>query len=121
MVRATAARAIVGTGLHPGLGINHKNQYNPFPLADDLVEPLRPFVDVRVYQIVNEMRPDADGSEREIKLDHDTKKELLRLLGDECIYDGRNLPLLVAVGYYAATVKQVMMGETDKPVIPTLG
>ena len=121
VMRAAAARSIVGTGLHPGLGINHKNQYNPYPLADDLVEPLRPFVVVRVYQIVNEMRPDADGSEREIKLDRDTKKELLRLLGDECIYDGRKLPLMVALGYYAATVKQVMMGETDRPVIPTFG
>lgn len=120
VMRAASARAIVGTGLHPGLGINHKNQYNPFPLADDLVEPLRPFVDVRVYSIVNELRPEADGSEKEIRLDRDTKKELLRLLGDECEYDGRKLPLLVAVGYYAATVKQVMMGEADKPLIPML-
>lgn len=119
VMRAAAARAIVGTGLHPGLGVNHKNQYNPFPLADDIVEPLRPFVDVRVFQIVNEMLPDADGSDREIRLDRDTKKELLRLLGDECVYDGRKLPLLVAVGYYAATVKQLMMGETEKLVIPT--
>lgn len=120
IVRAATARAIVGTGLHPGLGINHKNQYNPFPLADDLVEPLRPFVDVRVYSIINEMQPDADGSEKEITLDRDTKQEILRLLGDECIYDGRKLPLLVALGNYAATVKQVMMGETDKPLIPVL-
>ncbi len=120
IVRAATARAIVGTGLHPGLGINHKNQYNPFPLADDLVEPLRPFVDVRVYSIMNELLKDADGSEKEIRLDRDTKQELLRLLGDECTYEGRKLPLLVALGYYAATVKQVMMGETEKPTIPTL-
>lgn len=120
IVRAATVRAIVGTGLHPGLGINHKNQYNPFPLADDLVEPLRPFVDVRVYSMLNEMRPEADGSEREIQLNRDTKQELLRLLGDECTYDGRKLPLLVALGNYAATVKQVMMGEAEKPVIPSL-
>lgn len=120
IVRAATARAIVGTGLHPGLGINHKNQYNPFPLADDLVEPLRPFVDVRVHSILNEMQSETHLSEKEIRLDRDTKQELLRLLGDECIYDGRKLPMLVALGNYAATVKQVMMGETDKPEIPVL-
>jgi CRISPR-associated protein Cas1 len=120
IVRAATARAIVGTGLHPGLGINHKNQYNPFPLADDLMEPLRAFVDVRVFSIVTEMLPDTDGSDSEIKLDKGTKQEILKLLADECTYDGRKLPLLVALGYYAATVKQVMMGEAEKPLIPVL-
>jgi len=118
IVRAATARAIVGTGLHPGLGINHKNQYNPFPLADDLVEPVRPFVDVRVFSMLHEMQPEMDGSETEIRLDRDTKQELLRLLGDECTYDGSKLPLLSALGYYAAAVKQVMMGEAEKPTIP---
>lgn len=120
VIRAATARAIVGTGLHPGLGINHKNQYNPLPLADDLVEPLRPFVDVRVYSILNEMLPEPDGSEAEIRLDRLTKGELLRILADECTYDGRKLPLLTAMGYYAATVKQVMMGEEERPTIPVL-
>jgi len=119
IVRAATARAIVGTGLHPGLGINHKNQYNPFPLADDLVEPLRPFVDVRVNSILTWMLSDTDGSELEITLDRHTKGILLQLLADNCAYDGRKLPLLVALGYYVATVKQVMMGEAAKPVIPT--
>lgn len=120
VIRAATARAIVGTGLHPGLGINHKNQYNPFPLADDLVEPLRPLVDIRVFAIMREMLPEADGSEPEITLSPNTKKEILRLLGDEFTLDGRKMPLLVALGNYAASVKQVMMGEADKPVIPTL-
>lgn len=119
IIRAATARAIVGTGLHPGLGINHKNQYNPFPLADDLVEPLRPFVDVRVNSIIAKMRPDTEGSESEIVLDKETKADLLRLLADDCSYDGRTLPMLVALGYYVATVKQVMMGEAAKPLIPT--
>ena len=120
VVRAATARAIVGTGLHPGLGINHKNQYNPLPLADDLVEPLRPMVDLRVHSIIREMIPDADGSERQIILDRDTKREILGLLADECLYDGRKLPLMVALGNYVASVKQVMTGEAEKPVIPTL-
>lgn len=120
IVRAATARAIVGTGLHPGLGINHKNQYNPFPLADDLVEPLRPFVDARVFQMINELMPDADGSEREIVLGRAAKQEILALLAEDCIYEGGKLPLLTALGYYAASVKQVMMGEAEKPQIPEI-
>jgi CRISPR-associated protein Cas1 len=120
IVRAATARAIVGTGLHPGLGINHKNQYNPFPLADDLVEPLRPFVDVRVFSIIREMLPDADGSKPEITLSRDVKKDILGLLAEDCNFDGRKSPLLVALGNYVASVKQVMMGEADKLLIPSL-
>ncbi len=81
---------------------------------------LRPFVDVRVYSMLNEMLPDADGSEKQVCLDRATKQELLRLLGDECQYDRRKLPLLVALGNYAATVKQVIMGDAEKPVFPVL-
>lgn len=120
IVRASIARAIVGTGLHPGLGIKHSNQYNPFPLADDLVEPLRPFVDSRVYAISREAMPDADGSDRQIALDPPTKRDILTLLAEDCIFDGRRSPLLTAIGLYTASVKQVMMGETDRAIFPTL-
>jgi CRISP-associated protein Cas1 len=120
IVRAATARAIVGTGLHPGLGLHHKNQYNPMPLADDLVEPLRPFVDLRVYSMINEMRPDADGSDREVVLGRPEKQELLAVLAEDCVYEGGRLPLLTALGYYAATVKQVMMGEAARPSMPAI-
>ena len=120
VMRAAVARSIVGTGLHPGLGINHKNQYNPFPLADDLIEPLRPLVDFRVFSILREMLPEDDGSDVEITLSRDVKKDILGLLAEDCTLDGRKLPLLVALGNYAATVKQVMLGEADRPLIPTL-
>jgi CRISPR-associated protein Cas1 len=120
IVRASIARAIVGTGLHPGLGIKHSNQYNPFPLADDLVEPLRPFVDMRVFAISREQMPGHDRSERRLMLDPPTKRDILKLLAEDCMFDGRRSPLLTAVGNYAASVKQVMMGETERCVIPTL-
>ena len=122
IVRAATARAIVGTGLHPSLGINHKNQYNPFPLADDLVEPLRPFVDVQVFRLVNDLVPGSDRFrvDGEFTLNRETKQVLLGLLADECEFAGRKSPLLVALGNYAASVKQMMTGETDKLLIPTL-
>lgn len=116
IVRAATARAIVGTGLHPSLGINHKNQYNPFPLADDLVEPLRPFVDVRAYSVLSEL----SGSNEELELTRDVKKQFLALLADDCLFDGRRSPLLVALGNYAASIKQVMMGDSSKLLLPAL-
>lgn len=120
IMRAAVARAIVGTGLHPSLGINHKNQYNPFPLADDLIEPLRPMVDMRVFQMINEVRPEDDGSEPELELNRLTKAQLLSLLAEDCMFDGRKLPMMVALGNYAASIKQIMMCDSDKLLIPTI-
>jgi CRISPR-associated protein Cas1 len=54
VLRAGVARAIVAAGLHPGLGIFHRHPQNPMPLADDLMEPFRPFVDQSVVRLVSE-------------------------------------------------------------------
>jgi len=59
ILRGIIARAICGTGLHPSLGIHHHNKYNPFCLADDLMEPFRPLVDAAVFDIVGERGEDA--------------------------------------------------------------
>ena len=48
ILRAMTARAICSVGLHPTLGINHHNRYNPYCLADDLMEPYRYIVDRKV-------------------------------------------------------------------------
>lgn len=120
IVRAATARAIVGTGLHPSFGIHHKNQYNPFPLADDLVEPLRPFVDVKVFSIVKETLAPADDGDLVFELNRELKGKLLGILAEDCLLDGRKQPLLVAIGLYAASVKQFMTGEGKKLTIPTL-
>jgi CRISPR-associated protein Cas1 len=120
VMRASMARAIVATGMHPAFGLHHNNQYNAMPLADDLMEPLRPFIDARVWQIERELRPEADGSEPEFRLDPETKRELLSVLSHECVFDGRKMPLLVAVGLSAASVKQVVTREAAKPVFPNL-
>jgi CRISPR-associated protein Cas1 len=120
VVRAAIARAIVGTGLHPSFGVHHKNQYNPFPLADDLVEPLRPFVDVKVYSIVQETLAESDDDDLFFELNRELKGKLLSVLAEDCIFDGRKQPLLVAIGLYAASVKQFMTGEGKNLLIPTL-
>lgn len=71
ILRAAVARAIMGSGLFPAFGIFHRNRYNSFPLADDVMEPYRPYVDELVYQLYR------NGN---TQLTKKVKGELLRLL-----------------------------------------
>lgn len=61
ILRALTARSLCAAGLHPSLGIHHSNRYNAYCLADDFMEPFRPFVDLRVYRLVGE-----HGNERSL-------------------------------------------------------
>ena len=81
VLRATLARFIVASGLNPSFGVEHHNKLNPFCLVDDLIEPFRPCIDVKVYQMFNGI----DSEERE--LDPDNKKVLASLVHSE-IYNG---------------------------------
>jgi CRISPR-associated protein Cas1 len=63
VLRAATARAVVATGLHPSLGVFHKNPRNSFQLVDDLMEPYRPVVDIVVHQLwscgIHDVTPDS--------------------------------------------------------------
>jgi len=111
VMRSAVARAVVGAGLTPALGIHHRNQYNSFALVDDLIEPLRPLVDVKVHELTT-MRT------VEPTLDSATKKELISILGWNINLDGREWPLLVALTHYAASVRDVLAGTQKEAVIP---
>lgn len=112
IMRATVARAIVGTGLHPALGIHHRNQYDALPLADDLVEPLRPLVDLKVWLLRN--AGEINELSREIR------QSLLELLIHPCDVGGRSLPLLTAMHSYAAEVRRVLTSEQKSAELPKL-
>jgi len=84
--RAAMARALCAAGLLPTVGIHHHNRYNPFCLADDLIEPYRPFVDWRVRNFLT--HHDAPGS-----LDREAKQVLLSLF-NETIQVGQHHSLL---------------------------
>jgi CRISP-associated protein Cas1 len=109
VIRATVARAIVSTGLHPALGIHHSNQFNPLCLADDLMEIYRPLVDWKTFLL---------ASENQTEIDRDTKQELLSLLVHTCVIDKKFLPLMTAVHSYAASVKRVLAKEDQQVVLP---
>lgn len=108
-LRAALARALVSAGLLPALGIRHRGRSNPFCLADDLIEPLRPIVDRRVRGL---------AERGELALDQPTKAELLGVLTEEIGIAGARGPLLVAVVRYVASFVRVLTGESEALEIP---
>lgn len=110
VMRAAVARAIVSTGLHPSLGLHHHNQYNSFCLADDLMEPLRPVVDMKVYELCKTLTGEPE-------LTSDTKHFILEILNRDCMINNQRLPVMVALHHYAASVRKAICGE-DKKLVP---
>ncbi len=111
-VRATVARALVSAGLLPALGIKHRGRSNPFCLADDLMEPLRPLVDRRVRYLCER---------GELGLERTTKAELLGVLTEEVGCGGLKGPLLVTVTRYVASfVEALEAGDPARLVTPRM-
>lgn len=113
VMRAAIARAVVSTGLHPSLGIHHRNQYNSLCLADDLVETLRPAVDMKVFELCGKQG-------EELFLTPEVKHALLEVLSHDCTINGTSLPLMTALHHYAASVRRVICGEDKGVEIPEL-
>lgn len=110
IIRAMIARAIVGTGLHPAIGLYHKNQYNGLCLADDLMEPLRPWVDWQVYELQkDDLKP---------KIDQGTKRTLLALITQDVFFDKRRMPLFVAAHSMAACLKEAHSNKDINLIYP---
>lgn len=59
ILRAATARGLCACGLHPSIGLHHRNRYNSFCLADDVMEPFRPLVDAAVVEICQTHPEDA--------------------------------------------------------------
>lgn len=112
VMRASVARAIVGTGLHPSIGIHHHNKYNNLCLADDLIEPLRPIVDLNVIRITQDLDVDY--------LTPDIKKRLLDVLSWNLTIGKNRFPLLIALHHYTASLRKVICNESKGLEIPYL-
>ena len=112
VLRAAVARAIVGSGLYPAFGIFHRNRYNAFPLADDLMEPYRPFVD----EIVVNLSKDNEVGE----LDKQTKAAILRLLFADVKIGKVTRPLEVALSITTASMVKVLKGDVQKLSLPRM-
>ena len=112
ILRAAVARALSGSGLYPAFGVFHKNRYNAFPLADDVMEPYRPFVDEIVYHLY------FDGATNE--LDNNSKSALLRLLFADVKIGKVTRPLENALSMTTSSLMKMLKGDNDKLVLPSL-
>ena len=114
ILRALVARALVGSGLLPSLGIFHRNQYNAYCLADDIMEPYRPYVDRLAFQIWQ-----REG-EKASFLEPGLKKELLSIPATDTRIDGKKSPLMTAVSRTTASLVRCFEGESRKILYPEL-
>ena len=113
ILRATVARALTGAGLLPTLGIFHRNRYNAYCLADDIMEPYRPFVDVIVRSIIDTTSA-VDVLTKELKV------QLLNLPANDVLMDGETSPLMIATQRTAASLAKCYAGEQRKILYPAM-
>lgn len=111
ILRAVVARALVSSGLLPTLGIHHHNRYNAYCLADDVMEPYRPYVDELVVQLVREFGV-VDEMTKEMKM------RLLTIPTLEVSISGRRSPLMVAVSQTTTSLFHCFEGTSHKLVYP---
>lgn len=111
ILRAAVARALLGSGLLPNLGIFHKSRYNAFPLADDVMEPYRPFVDEIVYRLYE------NGI---TELNKESKSEIMRVLNCDVNIGKIKRPLQIALTMTTASLVKYYTGEIKKLSLPLI-
>lgn len=112
ILRAVVARALVSSGMLPTLGIHHHNRYNAYCLADDIMEPYRPYVDELVYTIIREF-----GCE-DLQLSKEIKFRLLGIPTIDVVINGKHSPLMVAVTQTTASLYKCFTGELRRIAYP---
>jgi CRISPR-associated protein Cas1 len=113
ILRACVARSLVAAGLLPVRGIHHRNQYNAFALADDVMEPYRPVVDRLVYDIIQE--------EDDLEVLHKgLKAKLLGIPTLDVVVEGKKGPLMVALSRTCASLASAFEGSGRKLAYPVL-
>ena len=113
ILRALVARALVSSGLLPTLGIHHHNRYNAYCLADDIMEPYRPYVDELVLSIVK------SGQDYE-ELTKDLKAQQLSIPTIDVQISGKRSPLMIAASTTTASLAKCFGGEIRKIVYPEM-
>ena len=109
IIRSATARAVVAAGLHPSIGMHHRNAYNALQLVDDLIEPFRPLVDLRVFSLEKHGR---------LEVDKDSKTALAELLYTDLDQAGTTTPVINCIGDLAVSLAQVFLGEEAKLALP---
>jgi len=113
IVRAMMARALVGAGLLPTLGIHHHSRYDAYCLADDIMEPYRPFVDMKVLEMWKKGDITSDISSEQ-------KRQLLGVTTMDVHISGHRSPMMLAIQTTAQSVQKCYSGEARKIIYPEL-
>lgn len=113
ILRAIVARALVSSGMLPTLGIHHHNRYNAYCLADDIMEPYRPYVDELVVTLIKEY-----GCDNIQNLTRDIKARLLSIPTIDVVISGKRSPLMVAVSLTTASLYRCFNGELRRISYP---
>jgi len=112
VLRAIVARALAGSGLLPTLGIHHKNKYNAYCLADDIMEPYRPFCDELVYKMW------LSGEIKDDEISKVQKAKLLAIPTCDVLIGGKKSPLMVAVSRTTNSLFECFEGSRKKIIYP---
>lgn len=113
IIRAATARALTGSGLLPTLGIHHHNKYNAYCLADDIMEPYRPFVDLEILAMINE------GVAID-QLTTESKQRLIALTLADCRIGKKKRPLMMAIQESTSSLAKCFIGTQRKIAFATL-
>lgn len=112
ILRSATARAVVAAGLHPSIGLHHSNDGNPMRLVDDLIEPFRPIVDFKVWQL-------QGVGEKQVT--PESKRALVHVLYDDMQTKAGTTPVMVCIQRLAVSLAQVYLNERDKLELPLPG
>ena len=111
IVRALVSRSLCAAGLHPSIGIHHHNRYNAYCLADDVMEPYRPFADLHVWECVQEY-----GTEQDIN--KQIRSNLLNIVGRQIKVKSEMLTFQGAIQKTAQSLSKIFQGEEKTLVLP---
>ncbi|MBC6493020.1 type II CRISPR-associated endonuclease Cas1 [Flavihumibacter stibioxidans] len=113
ILRAMVARSLTGSGLLPTLGIHHRNQYNAYCLADDIMEPFRPFVDLIVCRIIRQ-------NGQYLEMTPSMRAELLKIPQMDVLVEGRKSPMMASIQRTTASLARCFEGKAKKIIYPEL-
>lgn len=111
ILRAAMARALIGSGLLPTLGIHHHNKYDAYALADDMMEPYRPYIDDEVLEYTKQ-NPECE----EITIEF--KKKILNVLTRDVNIGKLTRPFMIALTITSSSLAKVFTGEAEKLSLP---
>ncbi len=111
ILRAATIRALIGSGVSPAFGIFHRNRYNAFPLADDVMEPFRPFVDIVVYEL---------WKQGQATINKKTKSRLLKVLTCDVLCGDVMRPLMLALSSTTASLSSYILRKSQVLTLPQI-